>query len=170
MLTQQELKRQLHYDPITGIFTWLIHTRNTKIGQVAGYIQRGYRRIGIDEHQYPASQLACLYMTGAFPKTEMDHINRDRNDDRWENLRDVTRQFNLYNTKRKKNATGFSGVQPKRGKYSARLRINGAREHLGVFNSPKEAYRMVRIEEWRRKKNYKTPVIFWDPLVRKESL
>ena len=45
-------------------------------------------------------------VTGAWP-TEIDHINRIRHDNRWENLREVTRRENRWNTV----ASNISGVK-----------------------------------------------------------
>lgn len=54
----------------------------------AGYINsEGYRVINIDGTEYFAHDLAFLYMTGDFPKGEVEHINRKRDDDRWCNLK-----------------------------------------------------------------------------------
>jgi HNH endonuclease len=94
VLTAERLREMLSYNPATGIFTRLIATSGSvHIGDIAGtFNSKGYRQIRVDRHQYLASRLAHLFMTGAFPKDQMDHINRVRSDDRWCNLRAVTCQ------------------------------------------------------------------------------
>ena len=47
----------------------------------------GYRIITIDSKDYCAHDLAWLYMTGEFPKGEVEPINGNNNDDHWCNLR-----------------------------------------------------------------------------------
>jgi len=94
-LTQRYLKKILFYDPKTGIFIWKVNRRSIKVGDVAGFTQcNGYRRIKIDQKRYYASRLAYLYMEGSFPKEEMDHKNRIRNDNIWKNLQAVSLTFN----------------------------------------------------------------------------
>ncbi|WP_428999737.1 HNH endonuclease signature motif containing protein [Stenotrophomonas maltophilia] len=46
---------------------------------------------------YRQHRLAWLYMTGQWPSGEIDHINHDRSDNRWHNLRDVSHQANQQN-------------------------------------------------------------------------
>ena len=54
----------------------------------AGYINSdGYRIITIDGRECFAHDLAWLYMTGEFPKGEVEPINGNNNDDGWCNLR-----------------------------------------------------------------------------------
>ena len=69
MLTQAELKRQLHYNPETGIFTRLVSTaRRIKVGDVAGFNSgQGYLQICVNYTTYPAHRLAWLYCHGSMP-------------------------------------------------------------------------------------------------------
>lgn len=67
-------------------------------GDPAGRItNQGRRQIRIASGFYYASRLAWLYMTGEWPKDQIDHINRIKDDDRWENLREATQSQNSYN-------------------------------------------------------------------------
>lgn len=112
-LTQKRLKELLHYDPEAGVFIWKNPQSNRiKKGGVAGFIDNcGYRRISTDGKKYIASRLAWILMEGYIPENEIDHINRIRNDDKWRNLRHVTRQCNLRNSgKSKNNKSGVVGV------------------------------------------------------------
>jgi hypothetical protein len=69
-----------------------------KPGDIAGTTRPdGRRQISIDNLTYLASRLAWLYMTGRWPKEEIDHIDRDKGNDRWENLREATHQQNQLN-------------------------------------------------------------------------
>ena len=105
-LTQARLKELLHYDPSTGIFTRLkTVSNNGKKGAIAGGVCKinGYRRIVVDYKTCIASLLAWLYMEGYWPEHEIDHINRIKHDDRWENLRHVTHQCNVRNSSISKN-------------------------------------------------------------------
>ena len=82
-LTQSRLKELLHYNPETGIFTWLVSKKGVKIGNIAGSVNSiGYRYISVDRILYKASRLAWLFIEGYFPENDVDHINRIRDDDR----------------------------------------------------------------------------------------
>ena len=112
-LTQSRLKEILHYDPITGIFTWIVaNSKSIKIGNVAGCIKPdGYRCIRVDNKDYKASRLAWLYMKGYFPEHEVDHEDRVRHNDRWKNLRHLTHSCNLKNRGvNSNNTSGITGV------------------------------------------------------------
>lgn len=72
---------------------------------------------------------------------EVDHINRDKLDNRLENLRLVSHRENLLNCgPRITSQSGYRGVSRNRqGKWVARCRVNGKYLHLGVFATPKMA-------------------------------
>ena len=143
-LTQKELKEVLHYDADSGSFTWLkaIATR-IKVGCIAGCIDKyGYMIIKINGRNYKAHRLAFLYMDGAFPPNDTDHINHLRADNRFVNLRHATRVENGRNrTRYLKNKSGFTGVywHERDSKWVARIKINGKLKHLGYFTDIDEA-------------------------------
>lgn len=145
----EELRRILHYDPETGIFTWLIRpAMNTPAGTVAGSINnKGRRVIHIGRRLYTAGRLAWFYMTGAWPHPQVDHINGCRLDDRFENLRQATNQQNAINRgTRCDNTSGIKGIHWIRHirKWQARINVNGQRVNLGYFADIEEAKRVRR--------------------------
>lgn len=141
-LTQEELKKILHYDPETGIFTWKVRkSYNTRAGDKAGSIEtQGYIMIKIERVSYKAHRLAWLYMKGSWPRFEMDHWNKVRDDNRWDNLREASHVQNMQNGGiRKDNNSGARGVTVSSGKWRAKITVNGKQKHLGLFNTVKEA-------------------------------
>lgn len=134
MLTQSRLKELVRYDPELGIFIWLVYRKKTDgIGSRADkFEQRGYRYISVDNKQYLAHRVAWFYMTGEWPKDQIDHINNIRNDNRWVNLRESTNSENLRNTKAR-NKLGAKGVYPApNNRYKALIT-------LGTFDTIEEA-------------------------------
>jgi hypothetical protein len=140
-MTQTELKQNLNYDPITGEFTWVKNTRNEHTGQRAGWMSgRGYRYITIDKHDYSASRLAWLWMYGYLPTKQIDHINRVKDDNRIENLRECTNAENCQNRRPPANKHGLTGINYHNGGYIARITINDRRIYLGKFSTPELAH------------------------------
>lgn len=140
MLDLAKLKEQLHYNPYTGVWTWLIQKSNSvKIGQVAGSLRPdGYRQIAIDGIMHYSHRLAWFYMTGSWPKEQLDHKGRDRGDDRWHKLREATPSDNNANRKLQSNNTsGYRGVSWDRGVNKWGARVNNI--HLGFFDDIEEA-------------------------------
>lgn len=144
ILQADRLRELLHYDPDTGIFRWLVASANRiKINSVAGTkSSKGYLRIQIDRKIYPAHRLAWVYVYGAWPKGFIDHINRDRADNRLCNLRDATASENMRNCGvRKNNTSGYKGVSYWAHKklWAAQIRLNNKNTLLGMFDTPEAA-------------------------------
>lgn len=102
MLTQERLKELLHYNPETGIFTWLKNTRGHKISDPVGHLDsQGYVQIKLQTISsykiFHAHRLAWLYMRGAFPSMSLDHIDSDRKNNKISNLREVSISGNAQN-------------------------------------------------------------------------
>ena len=132
------LRSILHYDPETGMWRWLEKRRGQKENRSAGYVNKGdgRRRIRIDYEAYLAAPLAWLYMTGEWPRREVDHINRIRDDDRWQNLRLATHvQQSINKVMSAYNKSGVTGVfwATKDQKWCATIAIKGERIWLGSY-------------------------------------
>lgn len=143
-LAVERLKELLDYDPASGIFTRRVRRHKHEAGGTAGVVgPKGYRRIKIGGKSYAAHRLAVLYMTGSWPVDEVDHINGDKDDNRWCNLHEATRNQNLCNRGVRANSgTGFKGVSydKRSGKFWAYVTLNKQRKHLGTFATAEQAH------------------------------
>lgn len=85
-MNQKELKKLLHYDKETGVFTWLVD------GQIAGSpkCEYDYTYVTIFGRGYGLHILAFLYVNGEFPKYQVKHTNQKPFDNRWCNLVEFT--------------------------------------------------------------------------------
>lgn len=147
MLTAERLREALSYDPLTGLFTWRIRASSrAMIGQVAGTLHRyGYIQIKLDGVVYRAARLAWLYMTGAWPSGVVDHRDRARANNRWQNLRDVTVGVNNENvglTSHKNLSTGLLGVtvHKRTGLFAGQIKLKGRHKTLGYYRDPMDAH------------------------------
>jgi len=136
-------KKIFDYNQDTGIFRWKVaRGRSKKAGEVAGCPHRtnGYIIIETGGQKYPAHRLAFLIMEGYMPEHEVDHINGKRDDNRWCNLRHVSRSCNLQNQKLyRNNRTGIPGVGWHNSKPRARVRFNKKLIDLGYHPTLLEA-------------------------------
>ena len=152
MLTQDRLRDLIHYDPLTGVFTWkdrpagIAGWSPKRAGKEAGRIMKRripYRQIRADDRQYYAHRLAFLYMTGAWPTEYVDHIDHDGLNNRWDNLREATNQQNQWNAGMSaRNKTGFKGVSFAKAaqKYQASITTDSKVYYLGQYATPEEAH------------------------------
>jgi hypothetical protein len=132
------------YDPCVGLFINKVQRSNIKVGAVAGTVEAaGYIVIRVDRKDYKAHRLAWLYMMGCFPASPMDHIDRDRANNKFENFRLASYADNAHNASLyKKSSSGFKGVsRTKCGrKWKARITTGGKSLNLGEFISPEAAH------------------------------
>lgn len=156
---RDQAMEMLAYDPEAGIFTWKVKRNchgggivpGVQAGQVSG---QGYILIGVFGRLWRAHRLAWLFQTGTVPAKgyEIDHINGDRADNRWANLRLVTRtQNNLNRGLSRANRSGFKGVSWASGvgKWDARIKISGVTHWLGTFHDKADAVKARQEAEAR---------------------
>lgn len=144
MLTHAHLISILDYSPQTGSFTWIDCKSSRKLnGALAGAIDaKGYRYINILGKNYREHRLAWFYMKGVWPLNQIDHINRIRDDNRFENLREATNQENMRNAScPSHNTSGYVGVNWHKGdrRWRAFIKVNGKSIHLGNFTDKVDA-------------------------------
>ena len=142
-MNQAKLKSLLNYDLETGNFHWQVNRGSLKKGSKAGSpaSRDRYIVIVIEGKKYFAHRLAFLYMEGRWPE-QIDHINHVREDNSWDNLREVTHQENHRNKPlQSNNKSGYHGVSwdKLRGKWTAFIKIDGKKKHLGRFETKEQA-------------------------------
>lgn len=153
-ITHSDLVQILDYDLETGEFTWKKQIGRGKPGVRAGAdAHNGYRHICIKRRPYLAHRLAWFYVHGEWPHGEIDHINCQKSDNRISNLRLAARWQNMCNKKQVRAACGVRGVywHRKSGKWSAQIRVNSRRIHLGLFddlNAAGDAYRAAAAQHF----------------------
>lgn len=138
-LTRARLKELLHYDRATGVFTWRVRrNQNVNAGDRAGRVgAKGYRVINISHDLYTEHRLAVFYMTGRWPLADVDHRNGQRDDNRWKNLRKLSRTGNMQNLQgaHRDNKSGFLGVARHGDRFRAYIRADGKNRYLGSFGT-----------------------------------
>ncbi len=133
--TQEELKEFFTYNPETG-----------ELLRCDGYIGRinhwGYLIFNFGSVDYYSHRLIWKFVTGEEP-VQIDHINGDRTDNRWSNLRNVNHLENGRNQRKKKdNTSGYTGVSyhQSNNKYQAYLTIKGKYIQIGSYNCATRAH------------------------------
>lgn len=145
IITQDYLRQILDYDPETGIFTWLktMPPRGRK-GAIAGHTAKNGRPIiGLHQKLYYSYRLAWLYMTGAWPAKDLDHIDGNPANNRFANLRPCTMSQNQENLRkcRSSSKSGVLGAWPTPGgRWYSAIKASGKYMYLGNFDSAEKAH------------------------------
>ncbi len=136
MLTYEDLNELMEYLPVTGVLRWKEHVHKKRAGKLVGNLSAGgYVELQCKRHRLYGHRVAWLLVHGEWPKGQLDHINGVRDDNRMENLRDVTNQENHKNQKKHKdNSSGVTGVywNKRAEKWQAYICVNGRQIYLGV--------------------------------------
>ena len=138
MLTQKRLRETLHYNPETGIFTW---TKGERRGKAAGtsHDDRGFLKVAIDNERHLLHRLAWLWMTGFHPRSTIEHINGDRSDNRWANLRMGVGSMKRTHCAPYPEPTAFRGVYQLGDRFEALIPVANEVLNIGSFATAEEA-------------------------------
>lgn len=133
------LKTQLSYDPETGDFSWLCKKQGRGLGKAGHLDKDGYFRTAMrynnQKHDLQLARVAFALMVGRWPIC-IDHINGNRTDNRWFNIREVSQAENSKNQKvYKNNTSGVPGVRwiKDKNKWGSRIRHAGKVHSLGHY-------------------------------------
>ena len=158
---QEMLRKLLRYEPETGKLFWrerpvsvfsdgkytaerICRTWNTKHAGKEAFTAmtcNGYRQGRIFYQHYKAHRVIFAMQTGECPE-EIDHENHIRDNNRWENLQEATKQDNGRNQSlHSTNTSGFCGVSWNKysKKWMAYITVQGRRIHLGYYDTKEEA-------------------------------
>lgn len=104
MLTQEYLKTKFTYDDLAGS---LLKSNLKPLGCIR---PDGYRITTLKGKNYYLHRLIWLYHTG-YHAYHIDHIDGDKSNNKFTNLREVTEHENVANSKKSnRNSTGIKGV------------------------------------------------------------
>lgn len=139
-LSQIRLRELLTYDAETGEFSW-IKVKRRLPGSKAGTLHSGgYISIKIDQVRHLSHRLAWFYVTGVWPPHDVDHINGQRDDNRFCNLRLASRSQNLQNMRRKGPWSKGVSFDERRRKFRATIQVQQHQKFLGYFTSEIRAH------------------------------
>jgi hypothetical protein len=158
--SQTFLKECFYYDEETGNLTWLHrprhHFKTDKVynwwnGRFEGKVinnvcPSGYLDVVLYQKNYKAHRIIWKLVTGNDPIGEIDHINQNRSDNSWNNLRESDRCQNQQNKfTYKNNKTGVKGVRydSKKDRYIAEIQAFNVTKYVGQFKTLEDAERHI---------------------------
>lgn len=113
ILTQEIVRELFDYDCDTGILTRTNFDPGSRSGCIAGGLgSSGYLVVCVNYKSYLVHRIIWLWMEGYLPENQIDHINRDRLDNSWSNLREISPSCNTRNSTPVINrSSGVRGVR-----------------------------------------------------------
>lgn len=137
----REARRLFVYDDRRGGLVWKVNRGKAKAGDLAGGLPTdGYPSVRLLGGRYKAHHVVWLLAKGRWPKTILDHKDRDKTNCRIGNLREVSARGNFLNSARMDGrGAGRIGAVFSNGSWLSRISINGKRVYLGRFPTEAEA-------------------------------
>lgn len=153
----ETVKRLLDYCPETGLLTWKFRDRdffqtdkhwkwwNARYAGTRAFPvinNHGYMTGAILRRKLSAHRVCWLLHTGSWPAGDIDHIDGNKSNNVFSNLRDCSTQENMRNQKKSsRNTTGITGVywHKHQRKWTAAIGINGKVKSLGYFKTKEDA-------------------------------
>lgn len=137
MLSKEQLLEIFEYKD--GELYWKTHTGNRyKTNKIAGYLHpSGYKYTGVLGKRYKNHRIIWMMHYGFLPK-EIDHIDRNKQNNRIENLRESNRVLNMQNVDmRKNNSSGFKNVYWHKGnkQWQVKMNIDKKTKLFGYFDN-----------------------------------
>lgn len=142
-VTQTRLHELFSYDPDTGVLRWKQTGRGRKKGNKAGSVgSHGYLAVSVDSKKYLNHRIIWLWMIGSWPEEQIDHIDKDRLNNKWMNLRDVSASTNMFNRDDLPSGSGEKFIYWQNHKKPWKVIVTqgrGCTSNLGSFKTKEEA-------------------------------
>jgi hypothetical protein len=134
--------RGFSYNPETGI----VLKGNRTCGSIT---RKGYLRTRVNGKCVMVHRLIWFIMTSKWPSIndEIDHIDGNRTNNKWDNLRLVDRRVNSQNLETHRKGHVLGAHKAKRGRWESSIRVDGTSYYLGNYKTPKEAGEAYRNAE-----------------------
>ena len=134
MISFKVIAAAVAYNQDTGLFVYTKETRSYKVGDSPSCVANGYLLISVDGYTEYAHRVAYYIMTGLIPEL-IDHKDRVRLNNKWENLRAADKFINAQNKGlMANNSSGVSGVfKTIDGVFRVRIASYGKRKCFGVY-------------------------------------
>ncbi len=154
-LNKDTVKELFIYYPETGELRWRVSVGGVgRIGALVGHKHEksGYCRLFFQGKSYSLHILIWLYMTGSLDGViEIDHIDTDRSNNKWDNLRNSTKNQNQHNASlRKDNRSGIKGLRIGRYNIECRVALN-KRTHYACFKLEEKELAIQWLQDTRSK-------------------
>ena len=140
-LVHSVLLNTLEYNPVSGVFTNIAKRPGIAVGKIMGTkLATGYISISVRGPKFLAHRLAWFYMHGEWPKYYIDHIDRNRDNNAINNLREANAYENIHNIKIfDTNTSGYTGIRKMGTSWQSRVQYKGEDFYLGTYTNIEDA-------------------------------
>jgi hypothetical protein len=144
------LRETFRYDPATGQLYWRRRADappqwNTRFaGRIAGFVGQAGIAVRLKGYRALRAHRIIWKMVHGDEPEEIDHVDCNPLNNRLANLRRATRRQNACNRRLQPGASGLKGVSFDRGRWRARIRVNGRSKFLGRFDTAEAAHTAYR--------------------------
>lgn len=132
------LNEYFEYEPDTGKI-WRFFPTPQSYRLVEDTNSEFYGRVYLKNKEYRAHHICWFLYYGRWPIKEIDHKNRIRDDNRIDNLREVTDAEQTANLTTQSKYGRCIWYKKRLNKYEVCIRKNYDRIYVGVYNTPREA-------------------------------
>ena len=144
LITKELLLNHLSYNKTSGKMFWKNPTSNrVKVGQEVGTLcNTGHLKVRLIGKSLYLHRLIWFLEMGKWPDKHIDHVNKNKTDNRFTNLRECDDLLNSINRSR----GGLMGCyfSKQKQKWIVDSKLNGVRKTKGGFNTEYEAHRYYK--------------------------